>query len=143
MQHGPASRRSLPDPRRGACSLGNYSDAASDLNLIRSRAGLPPTTATEATDLLPAIWRERQVELSTEWGQRWLDLKRSGQADAVLGAEKPGLWAPKAVLYPIPAGELDQESQSYAEYGILEPRRLHRSAMKRLGLGVGFLAINY
>jgi len=88
--------------------LGNYSDAASDLNAIRARAGLPPTTATEATDLLPAIWHERQVELSAEWGQRWLDLKRSGQTDAVLAAEKPGLWSPKAALYPIPAGELSK-----------------------------------
>jgi hypothetical protein len=84
---------------------GNFGGAALDLNLIRNRAGLTATTATDGADLLPAIRHERQIELSEEWGQRWLDLKRSGQADAVLGAEKVG-WTGKAVLYPIPAGEL-------------------------------------
>jgi hypothetical protein len=86
-------------------SAGNSMGAAADLNLIRNRAGLAATTATDGADLLPAIRHERQIELSVEWGQRWLDLKRSGQADAVLGADKVG-WTAKAVLYPIPAGEL-------------------------------------
>ena len=84
---------------------GNIAGAAADLNIIRNRAGLAATTAMDGSDLLPAIWHERQIELSVEWGQRWLDLKRSGQAETVLGAEKPG-WTAKAVLYPIPAGEL-------------------------------------
>jgi len=42
-----------------------------------------------------------------EWGQRWLDLKRSGQVDAVLGAEKAN-WTQQAALFPIPAGELNK-----------------------------------
>jgi hypothetical protein len=45
------------------------------------------------------------VELVAEWGHRWLDLKRMGIADLVLGSEKPG-WVGTDTLYPIPAGEL-------------------------------------
>jgi len=85
--------------------LANYTGAASDLNIIRSRAGLPASPATDGSDLLPAIWHERQIELAVEWGQRWLDLKRSGQIDAVLSVNKPG-WTSKSALFPIPTGEL-------------------------------------
>jgi len=85
--------------------LGDYVGAAADLNVVRARAGLPASTAADGSDLLAAIWHERQVEMAVEWGQRWLDLKRSGQIDGVLGGEKPG-WTSKAGLWPIPAGEL-------------------------------------
>ena len=87
--------------------LGNFAGAVADLNIVRARAGLLPTLATDGNDLLPAIWHERQVEFAVEWGQRWLDLKRSGQVDAVLGAEKAN-WTQKAALFPIPAGELNK-----------------------------------
>jgi hypothetical protein len=83
----------------------DYAGAAADLNMIRHRAGLATTTASDGSDLLPAIRHERQIEFSVEWGQRWLDLKRSGQADPVLRATKPA-WTHKAALFPIPAGEL-------------------------------------
>ena len=89
--------------------LGDDAGAAADLNIIRARAGLPASLATDGSDLLPAIWHERQVELSVEWGQRWLDLRRSGQIDAVLTVEKPG-WKPRSALFPIPAGELTKNS---------------------------------
>lgn len=81
------------------------SEALGDLNTVRQRAGLPPSTAATREALLRAIEEERQVELMTEWGHRWLDLKRWGRADAVLGAVKGG-WQPTAVLYPIPQTEL-------------------------------------
>jgi len=83
---------------------GDVSDAASDLNVIRTRAGLPATTAATQPDLLTAVMHERQTELCFEWGHRWLDLKRTGTIDAVLGAPgnaKPG-WKPTAALFPIP-----------------------------------------
>jgi hypothetical protein len=86
---------------------GDLAGATADLNRIRARAGLPATTAADMSDLLGAIRHERQIELSVEWGQRWFDLKRSGQADAVLGAEKPA-WTHKAVLFPIPTVELEK-----------------------------------
>jgi hypothetical protein len=83
---------------------GDLSDAISDLNVIRTRAGLPPTTASAQPDLLAAIQHERQTELCFEWGHRWYDLKRTGTVNTVLGPPgnvKPA-WKPSAALYPIP-----------------------------------------
>lgn len=77
-------------------------DAQYDLNAIRNRAGLANTTATTKDDLLTAIMKERQVELFTEMGHRWFDLKRTNTIDAVMNAAKPGTWASNAAKYPIP-----------------------------------------
>jgi hypothetical protein len=79
--------------------------AASDLNVVRNRAGLDPTGATDQTALLGAIERERRVELFTEWGDRWLNLKRTDHAANVLSGIKPG-WGNTDALYPIPYTEL-------------------------------------
>jgi len=86
--------------------LGNFDGAKEDVNLIRRRAGLPGITANNEPDLLAAIAKERQVELFTEWGHRWLDLKRTGQAIPVLSNEKAPGWQPMDTLYPIPQNEL-------------------------------------
>ncbi len=80
----------------------SLSTAQSDLNAIRTRAGLPPTTATDQASTLTAIIHERQIELFCEWGHRWLDLKRTGLADPILGKEKPAGWQSTDTLYPIP-----------------------------------------
>lgn len=80
--------------------LGNLTGAVDDLNVIRNRSGLPNTNATTQADILAAIARERRVELSCEWGHRWLDLKRTGTVGAVL-AYKPS-WKATAALLPIP-----------------------------------------
>jgi hypothetical protein len=78
--------------------------AESDINVIRNRAGLLNTSAATQEELLSEIERERRVELFVEWGHRWLDLKRSGRASAVLSLIKP-LWDDTDVLYPIPYSE--------------------------------------
>jgi len=83
--------------------LGN---AVTNLNVVRTRAGLTGSTAATQTDVLNAIMHERQTELFCEWGNRWLDLKRTGTIDAVMGAEKPGIWQSYAALYPIPQTEI-------------------------------------
>jgi hypothetical protein len=85
--------------------LGNFSGACADVNVIRRRAGLPPVNYNTAAALLAAVEHERQVELFTEWGHRWLDLKRTGRANAVLAQVKPA-WQGEAALYPLPLGEL-------------------------------------
>jgi len=88
-----------------------FSAAIADLNIIRNRAGLPNSTATPAT-LLTAILHERQVELFTEWGHRWLDLKRTGTADAIMSVvtqQKGGVWNASKQLYPIPLYELQHD----------------------------------
>ncbi len=77
--------------------------AIADLNLVRKRAGLANTPATDKGPLLLAIEKERQVELFCEWGNRWMDLKRTGRANTILGT-KPN-WLSTSVLYPVPLSE--------------------------------------
>ncbi|HEY0609753.1 MAG TPA: RagB/SusD family nutrient uptake outer membrane protein [Chitinophaga sp.] len=90
---------------------GKISGAKADLNMIRKRAGLPTTTADSRAALLGAIAHEREVELFTEWGHRWLDLKRTGTADAVLGTVKAPGWQTTDALYPIPENERAQNPE--------------------------------
>ncbi|WP_207510448.1 RagB/SusD family nutrient uptake outer membrane protein [Longitalea luteola] len=82
-------------------------EAKEDLNVIRTRAGLPNTTADSKEEMLAAILHERRVELFSEWGHRWIDLKRTGTIDAVMSIVTPlksngGSWESYQQLYPIP-----------------------------------------
>lgn len=86
--------------------LGDFSGAQSDINVIRNRAGLGNTTANDQNSLLDAILNERRLELFTEGSHRWLDLKRTGRADEILGPLKSG-WQATDVLYPIPFEEIN------------------------------------
>lgn len=86
-------------------NLTGAGSAASDIDSIRVRAGLLPTTASTETELLAAITQERRVELFMEWGDRWFDLKRKKEADAVFSIVKTG-WSANDTLYPIPISEI-------------------------------------
>lgn len=86
--------------------LNNISGSQNDLNAIRNRAGLPNTSASDKSSLLIAIENERRIELFTEWGHRWFDLKRLNEADSVLATIKP-TWNSHATLYPIPQAEIN------------------------------------
>jgi hypothetical protein len=92
---------------------GNVSGSQSDLNAIRTRAGLPNTTANDKASLLTAIQHERQVEMFTEWGHRWFDLKRTGTIDAVMSVIAPakggGAWNSNKALLPLPLGDLQAD----------------------------------
>ncbi|WP_178372054.1 RagB/SusD family nutrient uptake outer membrane protein [Chitinophaga jiangningensis] len=86
---------------------GKVAEAAADLDVIRSRAGLSNTTAATKQDLLNAILKERQVELFGEWAHRWFDLKRTHKATAVLSAlpyKQP--WSDHTLLMPVPMSEI-------------------------------------
>jgi hypothetical protein len=94
----------------------DLTDAVSDVNVIRARAGLPPLVVGVNTNnnlILSQILHERQVELFTEWGHRWFDLIRTGAIDTVMGAPGNvyrakggiGTWNPDWELYPIPPSE--------------------------------------
>ncbi|HEY0612001.1 MAG TPA: RagB/SusD family nutrient uptake outer membrane protein, partial [Chitinophaga sp.] len=88
---------------------GNLFGAQTDLNTVRTRAGLPATTATTKEALLDAILHERQVEFFLEWGHRWFDLKRSGKANEVMSVvtpQKGGVWDANWQLLPVPQTEL-------------------------------------
>jgi len=81
--------------------------ALDDLNVVRSRAGLAASTATDQPSLILALEQERQVEFFAEWGHRWLDLKRTNRSQAVLAPLAPGkTWKPGSELYPIPDLEI-------------------------------------
>jgi hypothetical protein len=89
-----------------AAHLNKLSQALADVNMIRTRAGLPVSTAANSqAAVLNVVMHERQVELFCEWSNRWFDLKRTGTAAAVLGAEKTGYTA-NAALYPLPQSEM-------------------------------------
>jgi hypothetical protein len=87
----------------------DFEGARADINLIRDRAQLADITANDKDSLLLAIEQERRVELFTEWGHRWLDLKRTKRADAVLGPLKYPNWQSTDVLYPIPRSEISND----------------------------------
>lgn len=89
--------------------LNNLPGAATDLNAIRTRAGLAGTTAVSQTDMITAILRERQVELFTEFGHRFFDLKRTGTIDAVMNIvapQKGGVWNSQKQIWPIPVNDI-------------------------------------
>ena len=85
---------------------GNISGGLSDLNVIRNRANLIDISGVSQNELLKDIIQEKRIELFTEWGHRWLDLKRTNNTDAILSPIKPN-WNSEDKLYPIPLRELD------------------------------------
>jgi hypothetical protein len=85
----------------------NVTGAINDLNTVRQRAGLAGYSgATDKSTLLAAILHERRVELFTEWGNRYLDLKRTGTLNGTIGPLKP-TWRPTAAVLPVPQYELN------------------------------------
>jgi len=85
---------------------GKLAEAKADADIIRKRAGLVALSSTITKEqLLLAIEKERKLEFFGEWGHRWLDLKRTNRADAVIGGQKPKTWKSTAVLYPIPENQ--------------------------------------
>lgn len=89
----------------------NIIGSKGDLNVIRTRAGLPLSTVGTKDSLLAAIFHERQVELFSEWGHRWFDLKRTGAIDSVMAIVTPkkgGTWNKNWQLYPLPIYDIQQ-----------------------------------
>jgi starch-binding outer membrane protein, SusD/RagB family len=79
---------------------GNLSGALTDLNAVRTRAGLANSTASTQSDVLLAIENENRLEFALE-PHRWFDLVRTGRAQAVLGITNPNM-----LLFPIPSQEI-------------------------------------
>jgi tetratricopeptide (TPR) repeat protein len=89
--------------------------AASDLNVIRTRATLPATTAVTQNDLLSAIARERRVELFCEMGNRFFDLRRTGTLNALMAnvtVQKGGTWNSDGhqQWWPIPLTDVENDT---------------------------------
>ncbi len=82
-----------------ANELGNSSQALASLNIVRRRAGLANSTATDQASIRQAIYKERRAELAMEHDRFW-DLVRTGRAVQVLGPL--GFTAGKNEVFPIP-----------------------------------------
>ncbi|WP_207512541.1 RagB/SusD family nutrient uptake outer membrane protein [Longitalea luteola] len=67
--------------------LNDINGAQQSLNKVRTRAGLPNTTASTVAQMMEAIEHERKVELAFE-GHRYWDLRRWRKAHIVLNGVK-------------------------------------------------------
>lgn len=83
-------------------------------NEVRKRAHMPETTSNPSIE---EILDERRMELAGEWGERYMDLVRTGQAQTVLN-EGPDSnptdryiivngWTPDKTYYPIPLTQIE------------------------------------
>jgi hypothetical protein len=91
----------------------NLTGALADLNAIRTRAGLPASAAVSQADVLIAIARERRVELFCEMGNRFFDLRRTGNLDAVMNVIallKGGSWSSYKDWWPIPLTDIQNDN---------------------------------
>jgi starch-binding outer membrane protein, SusD/RagB family len=81
-------------------------EAAEDLNAIRIRAGLAKIDLPDQATALSLIAQERRHELFSETGDRWYDLRRTGQINSTMAPIKGANWSPSDALYPIPQTEI-------------------------------------
>ena len=79
---------------------GQVAEARADLNLIRTRAGLPDVTSSDQNAVIDAILKERVIEFAHE-GHRWWDLRRTNNVASV------GITQPFRALWPIPEAEVN------------------------------------
>jgi len=85
---------------------GNIQEAVKDINAIRIRAGLENLAQNLSKEqCLSAVMKEKRIEFFAEWGHRWLDLKRTASANAIIGGLKES-WQHADALYPIPETEI-------------------------------------
>jgi hypothetical protein len=82
-------------------SSANKSEILSDVNTIRSRAGLQPLLVGAVTSLRNLIEQEKQIEFAFE-GKRWFDLIRTKRAMDLI----PTVTQPYQMLFPIPLSEI-------------------------------------
>ncbi len=80
---------------------GNTAAALSELNKIRTRAGLADSSAVTQAEVRQAIQDERRLELAFE-GHRWFDLVRTGTVDSEMGETINSDYH----LFPIPVSEV-------------------------------------
>jgi hypothetical protein len=95
-------------------ATGDINGAKTALNLVRHRAGLGDTPATDAAQLKTAILNERRLELTQE-AQRWDDLRRNNVAvdvmnnlvemNLITGQQKVYNMTKEKQLLPIPQSE--------------------------------------
>lgn len=87
-----------------ANELGQIGTATTYVNMIRTRAGLPATTATSQAAMREAIKHERRIEFAME-SERFYDLVRWGDAPTVLA---PYGYTDRNRYFPIPQDAIDK-----------------------------------
>ena len=78
-------------------------DAATPLNLVRTRVNLAPISSPTKED----VWKERKLELAFEH-DRWFDIVRTGQGKAAMSANGKVFVVGKHELFPIPNNQIIQ-----------------------------------
>lgn len=95
--------------------LDDLKGTVEDIDQIRQRAGISllkgisPDISKDL--LLVEILKQRRLELFTEWGNRWFDLKRTGRIDEIMNIMTPKKgnsqgWKSYQKYYPVDLGEL-------------------------------------
>jgi hypothetical protein len=84
-----------------AFQIDNVTEARTQVNKIRSRAGLDTLT----TVTLNQIYKERRLEMAMEH-ERWFDIVRTEQASAAMSAVGQVFIQGKHELYPIPEEQI-------------------------------------
>ncbi len=85
---------------------GELIGAKEDIDVLRNKAGLLGTTAITQAEILDAVLQERRVEFFTEYGHRFMDLKRMGKLDTFLSSLKAS-WQATDRLLPLPQKEIN------------------------------------
>ncbi|MGN6416241.1 MAG: RagB/SusD family nutrient uptake outer membrane protein, partial [Pseudobacter sp.] len=92
-------------------------DGIGDINKVRFRASLGDTTASTKETAMGVLEREKRLELFTEWGHRWFDLKRwpgknnpaitrAEEVMSVITPLKGGTWEKNWLLLPLPQTDI-------------------------------------
>lgn len=84
-----------------AVHLGNDSEALTQVNAIRERAGLAAVTVVT----LQSVYKERRWEMAMEH-DRWFDLVRTGQAPAAMAANGKTFTVGVNEVFPIPQEQI-------------------------------------
>jgi starch-binding outer membrane protein, SusD/RagB family len=93
-------------------NLSAVNGALADLNKVRDRAGILPSTAITQSEILLAIENERRVEFAWE-AHRWFDLARTGRAKVVLEAIDPNIKVDAhEYLFPIPVTQIQLDREN-------------------------------
>jgi hypothetical protein len=84
-----------------AFNLGNISEALTQVNIIRNRAGLPSLTSMTIDEL----YNERRWEMAMEH-DRWFDIIRTGKASAAMLVVGKNFIVGTHELFPIPSDQI-------------------------------------
>ncbi|QTE22363.1 RagB/SusD family nutrient uptake outer membrane protein [Polaribacter cellanae] len=89
-----------------AFSGASLADASAPLNVIRNRAGIGNTLATNIQELKDDIFNEYARELAYENGAEWFAAIRFGKAEEL----KPSIKNSDQYILPIPRGEIENNA---------------------------------